>query len=74
MHAPTPSSLYVPFYVYAFKTSYPLLALTLDPHRKKTHGIGNNAKLTNPSRLVAHAIPKPSYIWNVNNGNAAPAA
>ena len=42
------------------------------PYIQNNQGIGIIATLTNPSRLVAHAIPSRSYIWNVNNGNAAP--
>jgi hypothetical protein len=42
------------------------------PYIQNNQGIGIIATLTNPSKLVAHAIPSLSYIWNVNNGNAAP--
>lgn len=59
-------------YDYTFSVSYELLPRIFGPYLEKTHGIGSNAKLTKPSRLVAQAMPKPSYIWNVKSGNAAP--
>lgn len=46
---------------YALIVSKRLFFLICGPNLNSTHGIGNMVNDKNPSRLVAHAIPNPSY-------------
>ena len=46
---------------YALMVSKLLFFLICGPYLISTHGMGNKANDTNPSKLVAHPIPSLSY-------------
>ena len=46
---------------YALIVSKWLFFLICGPYLINTHGMGNKVNVTNPSKLVAHAMPSLSY-------------